>query len=122
MIQSRVLPDIMTRVPLAPPPNTMLMYALAFDIDLDALPHVGGIGLSMQTAYCEIRKILESEGFLWQQCGLQLGPPEAVDAMTCVHTAHRLARELHWFAGAVRDLRILLVAENICLQPALALR
>ncbi len=113
------MPNLCARMPLAPPPNAQQMYAIAFDLDLEHLQRNGGGGPSLQTAYCEVREILEDAGFTWQQAGLQIGPPDRVNAVTCVLTVQRLLRELPWFQSAVRDLRVLRIAENSALEPAL---
>jgi virulence-associated protein VapD len=113
------MPNIMTRIPLAPPPNRTEMYAIAFELDLEHLQRDGGGGPSLQTAYCEVREILEDAGFVWQLGGIQFGDPKRVDAVTCVMTAQRLTRELPWFANAVRDFRLLRIAENGALESAL---
>jgi hypothetical protein len=65
----------------------------------------------------EIRKVLIEEGFLWMQGSVYFGS-ERIDAVTCVLAAQRLARELAWFAGAVRDIRIGSRRTTISAQPS----
>ena len=102
----------------APPTGTVRMYAIAFDLDTDALQRAYGAP-SWRHAYAEIRAILEDEGFAWQQGSVNFGRPERVDAVSCVLAIQRLTRELPWFAASARDVRMLRIEENNDLRPAI---
>lgn len=91
------------------------VYAIAFDLDIESLrqnygdPYNGG--------YAEIRRILKSHGFTWQQGSVYFGD-ESINAVTCVLAASDLARQLPWFAASVRDIRMLRIEEMNDLMPA----
>src|SRR5690348_10255282 len=71
------------------------IYAIAFDMDIEALRlHYGD---PYNNAYVEIRKILQSHGFTWQQGSVYFGG-ERINAVTCVLAAVDLSRKLSWFA------------------------
>jgi virulence-associated protein VapD len=107
-------------VSFPPPPFGNRMYAISFDLDQDALKSAYP-GSSHTNAYFEIRKILSDEGFLWMQGSVYFGG-DRIDAVTCVLAAQRLARELPWFAVAVRDIRMLRIEDNNDLGPAVGTR
>lgn len=91
------------------------MFAIAFDMDIDALrTHYGD---PYNGAYLEIRRVLDRYGFRWQQGSTYFGG-EAVNAVTCVMAAMELSRNLPWFALSVRDIRMLRIEENNDLMPA----
>lgn len=102
----------------APPANHGRMYAITFDMDTDCLQHAYP-GDSWRNAYVEVRRILIEEGFDWQQGSVYFGNPKQIDAVRCVVAAQRLARELPWFSGSVRDIRMLRIEENNDLGPAI---
>ena len=101
----------------APPPIRRSMYAITFDLDIDALQQLYP-GESWRNAYTEIRRILIEDGFEWQQGSVYFGNPERINPVTCVIAAQRLARELPWFTDSVRDIRMLRIEENNDLGPA----
>jgi virulence-associated protein VapD len=101
---------------VAPPASRKRMYALSFDLDQDALKSAYP-GSSPTNAHFEIRKILIDAGFSWMQGSVYFGG-DRIDAVTCVLAAQRLARELSWFAAAVRDIRMLRIEDNNDLSPA----
>jgi virulence-associated protein VapD len=100
------------------PLGTVRMYAIAFDLDTDALQRSYGAS-SWRNAYAEIRRILDDEGFAWQQGSVNFGRPDRVDAVGCVLAVQRLTRELPWFAASARDVRMLRIEENNDLRPAI---
>jgi len=53
------------------------MYAIALDLDTDTLQRAYGSS-SWRNAYTEIRRILEDEGFAWQQGSVNFGRPDRV--------------------------------------------
>ena len=64
------------------------MYAIAFDMDIESLrQHYGD---PYNNAYLEIRRVLQSHGFAWQQGSVYFGSAE-VTAVTCVLAAMDLA-------------------------------
>lgn len=93
------------------------MYAIAFDLDTETLQQTYP-NSSWNNACGDIRKILESLGFIWQQGSLYFGN-KTVTAVKCVLAAQKLGRDLPWFAGSVRDMRMLRIEELNDLLPAL---
>ena len=85
-----------------------VVYAIAFDMDIEALR--ANYGDPYNNAYLEIRRVLQRHGFAWQQGSVYFGGPE-VTAVTCVLAAQDLARSLPWFAASVRDIRMLRIEE-----------
>ena len=92
------------------------MYAIAFDMDIESLRQA--YGDPYNSAYAEIKKILVTHGFKWQQGSVYFGD-ESITAVTCVLAAMDLARKLPWFATSVRDIRMLRIEELNDLMPAI---
>ena len=92
------------------------MYAIAFDMDTETLKSTYGND-SYNNAYADIRKILTSHGFNWQQGSVYFGG-DRMNAVTCVLAAIELSRTLPWFAASVRDIRMLRIEEFNDLMPA----
>lgn len=91
------------------------VYAISFDLDIESLKiHYGD---PYNNAYTEIRKVLQKHGFAWQQGSVYFGG-ENINAVTCVLAAIDLAKSLPWFAGSVRDIRMLRIEEFNDLMPA----
>lgn len=92
------------------------MYAIAFDMDIESLrTHYGD---PYNSAYVEIRKVLQRHGFTWQQGSVYFGG-EAINAVTCVMAAVDLSNQLPWFAASVRDIRMMRIEELNDLMPAI---
>jgi virulence-associated protein VapD len=91
------------------------MYAIAFHMDIESLRV--NYGDPYNAAYADIRRVLQRHGFNWQQGSVYFGS-EAVNAVTCVLAAIDLAASLPWFAGSVRDIRMLRIEELNDLMPA----
>jgi virulence-associated protein VapD len=91
------------------------VYAIAFDMDIEALR--ANYGDPYNNAYLEIRRLLQRHGFSWQQGSVYFGG-ESVTAVTCVLAAMDLARSLPWFAASVRDIQMLRIEELNDLMPA----
>src|SRR5437016_7098999 len=91
------------------------VYAIAFDMDIDALR--ANYGDPYNNAYLEIRRVLLRHGFTWQQGSVYFGG-ESVTSVTSVLAAMDLARSLPWFAASVRDIRMLRIEELNDLMPA----
>lgn len=91
------------------------VYAISFDMDIESLRiHYGD---PYNNAYGEIRRILQKQGFAWQQGSVYFGG-ETINAVTCVLAAIELSRSLPWFAASVRDIRMLRIEEMNDLMPA----
>lgn len=91
------------------------MYAITFDMDIESLKI--NYGDPYNNAYAEIRKVLQKQGFAWQQGSVYFGG-ESINAVTCVLAAIELSRVLPWFAASVRDIRMLRIEEFNDLMPA----
>ena len=92
------------------------VYAISFDMDVQSLRD--NYGDPYNNAYFEIRKILETHGFDWQQGSVYFGG-EKINAVTCVLAAIDLAKQLPWFSASVRDIRMLRIEELNNLMPAI---
>ncbi len=90
------------------------MYAVIFDIDADCL---SDNNITNSKAYGNIRKFMEQNYFKWQQGGVYFGD-ETINAVTCVTTVQRMAKELPFFPMCVKDVRMLKIEENNDLMPA----
>jgi virulence-associated protein VapD len=92
------------------------VYAIAFDMDIEQLRiHYGD---PYNNAYLEIRRILEDHQFQWQQGSVYFGGPE-VTAATVMVAVIDLTTRLSWFAGSVRDIRMLRIEELNDLMPVI---
>jgi virulence-associated protein VapD len=67
-------------------------------------------------AYVEIRRVLEAQGFLWQQGSVYFGG-SAVTAASVMVAVIELTTRLPWFAASVRDIRMLRIEELNDLMP-----
>jgi virulence-associated protein VapD len=90
------------------------MYAIAFDMDIEALR--AAYGDPYNGAYAEIRRVLQRHGFSWQQGSVYFGD-ERVNAVSCFTATTDLVRSLPWFAASVRDIRMLRIEEQNDLMP-----
>jgi virulence-associated protein VapD len=93
------------------------MYAVAFDLDTDALKQ--SYGDPYNKAYAEIKRFLQGEGFDWQQGSVYFGNPKKINAVSCVVAIAKLSKQFTWFAACVKDVRMLRIEENNDLRPAL---
>lgn len=91
------------------------MYAVTFDIDTNCVSE-NGINTPSKI-YAEIRKFMELNGFKWQQGSVYFGD-ETINAVTCVTTIQKLAKEQLIFSTCVKDIRMLKIEENNDLMPA----
>ena len=94
------------------------MYAVTFDIDTNCLNEQYHTN-SSNNAYGDIRKFMESNGFIWQQGSVYFGEESKINAVTCVTTVQRLAKQFSWFSTCVKDVRMLKIEENNDLLPAI---
>jgi virulence-associated protein VapD len=91
-----------------------VVYAIAFDMDIEQLRvHYGD---PYNNAYVEIRRVLEGQGFLWQQGSVYFGG-SAVTAASVMVAVIELTARLPWFAASVRDIRMLRIEELNDLMP-----
>jgi virulence-associated protein VapD len=90
------------------------VYAIAFDMDIDLLRI--NYGDPYNNAYLEIRRILESHHFQWQQGSVYFGDG-TVTAATVMVAVIDLTTQLPWFAASVRDIRMLRIEELNDLMP-----
>jgi virulence-associated protein VapD len=97
------------------PKNGGRLYAITFDMDIDSLKL--NYGDPYNNAYAEIRRVLQKQGFNWQQGSVYFGG-ENINAVTCVLAAIELSRVLPWFDASVRDIRMLRIEEFNDLMPA----
>ncbi|MGB6230870.1 MAG: hypothetical protein WBF53_12195 [Litorimonas sp.] len=93
------------------------MYAIVFDLDTAQLQALYDKP-SWQNACKDICIYLEQRGFENQQGSTYFGD-ETVDPISCVLTVQDLARDFSWFAGSVRDIRMLKIEENNDIGPAI---
>lgn len=103
--------------PLPLPKNGGRMYAITFDLDTQVLQAAYGKP-SWQHAYDDIKAVLFSQGFFWQQGSVYLGG-DTVTAVQCVLATQALSATLPWFKSAVRDIRMLRIEEFNDLYAAL---
>ena len=96
--------------------GTFTMYAIAFDMDTDALKKT--YGEPYNNAYGEIRKLLAKHNFTPQQGSVYFGDPKKVDAVKCVLAIFELSRTFSWFAKSVKDIRMLRIEEQNDLMDA----
>lgn len=94
------------------------MYAVTFDIDTNCLNEQYHTN-SSNNAYGDIRKFMETNGFIWQQGSVYFGDESKINAVTCVTTVQRLAKQFSWFSTCVKDVRMLKIEENNDLLPAI---
>jgi virulence-associated protein VapD len=97
------------------PEGAHRVYPIAFDMDIEALRE--SYGDPYNKAYAEIKKVLASHGFIWQQGSVYFGD-DKINAVTCVLVAIDLAHKLPWFSASVRDIRMLRIEELNDLMPA----
>ena len=99
-----------------PPPfkKAGTVYAIVFDMDTEQLrTHYGD---PYNNAFLEIRRVLESHQFDWQQWSVYFGQPE-VTAATAMLAVIDLTIRLPWFGRSVRDIRMLRLEELNDLMP-----
>ena len=90
------------------------VYAIAFDLNIEQLRiHYGD---PYNNAYLEIRRLLESHQFQWQQGSVYFGDA-SVTAATVMMAVIDLSTKLPWFAASVRDIRMLRIEEMNDLMP-----
>ena len=92
------------------------MYAIAFDMDTESLQTHHG-ATSYNTAYADIKKVLQKHGFVWQQGSVYFGG-DKVNAVTCVLAVMDVSATYSWFSLSVRDIRMLRIEEFNDLMPA----
>ena len=93
------------------------MYAIVFDLDQESLSQTYH-NESYKNAYGDIKKALESHGFIRQQGSVYFGDVSKVDAVSCVLAVMDLAKKNPWFEPSVKDVRMLRIEDNNDLMPA----
>jgi virulence-associated protein VapD len=94
------------------------MYAVAFDLDTSCLTN-NYHNVSSTNAYGDVRKFMSSNGFTHQQGSVYFGDLDVINAVTCVTTIQKLAKQFPWFKSCVKDIRMLRIEDNNDLLPAL---
>jgi virulence-associated protein VapD len=92
------------------------MYAITFDLDTKIL-EASYPQPSWQNAYADIGRFLREKGFNRQQGSVYFGD-DTIDVVRCQMTVQQLTVEFDWFAGCVRDIRMLRIEDNNDLMPA----
>lgn len=93
------------------------LYAIAFDLDTDALKRLYP-GSYHQNAYDDIRRLFELHGFERQQGSVYFGN-KGTTSVQCVLAVQDASRRYSWFRHVVRDIRMLRIEEHNDLGPAL---
>lgn len=94
------------------------MYAVTFDIDTNCLKEQFGELNIANEVYTKIKKFMISNGFEWKQGSVYFGN-ETINAVTCVTTIQRLAKEVPALVACCKDIRMLKIEENNDLMPAI---
>lgn len=103
---------------LSVPVGKVTMYAIAFELDADALKKAYGSD-SYNNAYGDIRRILTGKhNFNWQQGSVYFGDPAKVNAVSCVLAIMDVSQTFTWFAPSVKDIRMLRIEEQNDLMDA----
>lgn len=85
------------------------MYAIAFDMTVDALKkHYGD---PYNNAYYEIEKLLNDKGFERKQGSLYTSKEGEKNPLRAVYSAIGALKEVEWFNRSVRDLRVFKVED-----------
>lgn len=87
------------------------MYAVVFDLDTDSLS-------KCHDGYKVVRDFMTQNGFSHTQGSVYFGDSN-MDAVKCVLTIQRLAKEYPWFSTCAKDVRMLRIEENNDLLPAI---
>lgn len=87
------------------------MYAVVFDLDTDSLSEC-------HDGYKAVRDFMTQNGFSHTQGSVYFGDSN-MDAVKCVLTIQRLAKEYPWFSTCAKDVRMLRIEENNDLLPAI---
>ncbi|GJI90319.1 virulence factor [Duganella hordei] len=112
------LQNLLQQASLPPlPKDAKNMYAVAFDLDTQALQASYGKP-SLQNAYAEIKAALVAKGFTWQQGSVYFGDA-SMTAVKCVLAVQSVSAALPWFKASVKDIRMLRIEEMNDLTPAL---
>jgi virulence-associated protein VapD len=93
------------------------MFAIAYDIEVDALKkHYHPT--NYPNAYAEIRKFMEARGFSKKQGSVLYGD-ETVTMVSAVIAVADLSRQLPWLGPCLTDIRILRILDQDDLMPAI---
>ncbi len=93
------------------------MYAIAFDLDQEALRrHYPGS--YVENAYADIQRIFAAHGFERQQGSVYFGRSSST-SVHCVLAVQEMSKRHAWFRHVVTDIRMMRIEENNDLYPAL---
>lgn len=86
------------------------MYAVTFDIDTNCIKEqFEDLSISNEI-YGKIKKFMMANNFEWKQGSVYFGN-EKINAVTCVTTVQKLAKEVPQLTACVRDIRMLKIEE-----------
>ena len=94
------------------------MYAITFDLDLDALKK-NYPGNTPTQGYEDIGRVLGKYGFSRQQGSVYFGD-KSVTPVVCVMAVQDVQKTHPWFVKVVGDIRMLRIEEHNDLMPAIA--
>lgn len=93
------------------------MYAVIFDIDTNNFTENREFSID-QKAYSLLDDFMQQNGFNGKQGNIYFGR-EDIDAVSCVLTIQKLAKQYPWLSTCITDIRMLRIEENSSLIPAL---
>ncbi len=94
------------------------MYAVTFDIDTNCIKEQYPDIHIPNDIYGQIKKFMINNNFEWKQGSVYFGN-ENINAVTCVTTVQKLAKQIPEFANCVKDIRMLKIEEYNDLLPAI---
>jgi virulence-associated protein VapD len=97
--------------------DSQRMYAIAFDLDTNALQTYYDPD-RWRNAYGDISREFALHGFQGQQGSLYFGR-QGTTPVTCVLAVQAVGKKYAWFSKVVRDIRMLRIEENNDLLPAI---
>ena len=86
------------------------MYAVTFDIDTNCLKEQYEDINIPNEIYGKIKKFMVNNNFEWKQGSVYFGN-DKINAVTCVTTVQKLAREIPQLMACVKDIRMLKIEE-----------
>ncbi|MCK9162052.1 MAG: virulence factor [Arcobacteraceae bacterium] len=86
------------------------MYAVTFDIDTNCIKEQFEDTNISNEIYTRIKKFMVANNFEWKQGSVYFGN-DKINAVTCVTTVQKLAKEIPQLTACVRDIRMLKIEE-----------
>lgn len=86
------------------------MYAVTFDIDTNCIKEQFEDKNISNEIYTRIKKFMVANNFEWKQGSVYFGN-DKINAVTCVTTVQKLAKEIPQLTACVRDIRMLKIEE-----------